>query len=172
MVSLPRHKISPSDEEDWQSSRLHISPNKLANGEAQPHHLKMQEDQFPPDVVEELSSELSDSFQTTDLLVPIFDNSSRSTPANFDRSIQSLHSSFSRNNSTAGRQVAFDSQVKILEFNTIIGDNPGVSGGCPIALGHELSQTRIVSLRELDYIHSKRKGGDAPKLSLSQRAKM
>lgn len=75
--------------------------------------------------------------------------------------------------SSSAKSLSFDNEVCVFEFNTIIGDNPGVSKGCPIALGQELATKSIASLRELDYEHSTRTGGsDAQKLSFSDRVKI
>lgn len=80
----------------------------------------------------------------------------------------------STHSSSSIKSLSFDNEVCVFEFNTIIGDNPGVSQGCPIALGQELASKSVASLRELDYEHSIRRGGnrEAQKLSFSERVKM
>lgn len=84
-------------------------------------------------------------------------------------------------------------EVEVFEFPVIIGDNPEVSDGCPIALGAFGRRTEVVHVsmyerhRKADRGHrgvvrgsgtsSKRKVGssrskDCPRLSVSERAKM
>jgi hypothetical protein len=41
--------------------------------------------------------------------------------------------------------------IEILEFHYILGDNPAVTSGCPIALGSELVQTCKLDVDEFEH---------------------
>ena len=45
--------------------------------------------------------------------------------------------------------------IEVFEFQYILGDNPSVSQGAPIALGHDLKGTKILDLNSYE---SRKKG--------------
>lgn len=62
-------------------------------------------------------------------------------------------SSKNRNNnskSTSMAVVRFSRKVEIIEFPVVLGDNPGVKMGPPIAMGQQELSRRVVDLEEED----------------------
>ncbi|KAL3939805.1 MAG: hypothetical protein SGBAC_005532 [Bacillariaceae sp.] len=196
LVSLPPTQISPIMN-DWQTSRVDSTSRSSSpdqEGQAQQQQQKQQQQQQqqqkqqrqpqkcspePPQnpsqkICSKYSSTADEDYTSSDelslnleSLVPILQDEP-SKESKRKKRYGSTHSSSSI------KSLTFDNEVCVFEFNTIIGDNPGVSKGCPIALGQELSNKSIASLRELDYEHSTRRGGnsEAQKLSFGERVKI
>jgi hypothetical protein len=57
---------------------------------------------------------------------------------------------------TTDKKVSFN-EIEILEFPYILGDNPSVSSGAPIALGHELVKQRTLEVDNYEQNRGKRK---------------
>jgi hypothetical protein len=68
-------------------------------------------------------------------------------------------------------KVTFD-EVEILEFNYVLGDNPGVSAGAPIALGDELINVITLEVDYYEKVRGKRKSRKKMSIPVHQRAKM
>jgi hypothetical protein len=68
-------------------------------------------------------------------------------------------------------KVAFD-EVEILEFNYILGDNPGVSSGAPIALGDELKSSITLEVDYYEKTRGKRKSRKKLSIPVHERAQM
>lgn len=68
-------------------------------------------------------------------------------------------------------KVAFD-EVEILEFNYILGDNPGVSSGAPIALGDELRNSITLEVDYYEKARGKRKSRKKLSIPVHERAQM
>ena len=135
-------KVSPSEEEERESERLTVNVN---NNHVKDSSSKAALDVDKPIIHLDPSESLSESLRV-EQLTPI--HSTPSTSKDKKSNSSSTTSTF--------RSITFQNEVSILEFNTIIGDNPGVSSGCPIALGLELSNRTTASLRDLDLKHAQR----------------
>jgi hypothetical protein len=57
------------------------------------------------------------------------------------------------------KALSFNPDVSVYEFNTVIGDNPGVSDGCPVALDSELLKEKILCLRDMERCSERRSRG-------------
>jgi hypothetical protein len=68
-------------------------------------------------------------------------------------------------------KVAFD-EIEILEFNYILGDNPGVSAGAPIALGDELLNVITLEVDYYEKTRGKRKNRKKLCIPVHERAQM
>ena len=68
-------------------------------------------------------------------------------------------------------KVGFD-EVEILEFNYILGDNPGVSSGAPIALGAELQNQITLEVDYYEKARGKRKSRKKMTIPVHERAQM
>jgi hypothetical protein len=68
-------------------------------------------------------------------------------------------------------KVAFD-EIEILEFNYILGDNPGVSSGAPIALGDELKSSVTLEVDYYEMARGKRKNRKKLSIPVHERAQM
>ena len=69
------------------------------------------------------------------------------------------------------KTVAFDA-IEILEFHYILGDNPAVSSGAPIALGHDLVDKTNIGLDYYEKNRGKRKSRKKLSLPVQTRAQM
>lgn len=69
------------------------------------------------------------------------------------------------------KQVGFD-EIEILEFHYILGDNPSVGAGAPIAIGNELVDRSTVDLEFYEKSRGKRKSRKKMILSVPTRAQM
>jgi hypothetical protein len=58
------------------------------------------------------------------------------------------------------KSLSFHPDVRVYEFNTVIGDNPGVSHGCPVALDSELLKKKMLCLRDMERYSERRSRGD------------
>eukprot|EP00980_Cylindrotheca_fusiformis_P015124 scaffold4180_cov99-Cylindrotheca_fusiformis.AAC.5 len=65
-------------------------------------------------------------------------------------SARSDYSSSTSNSGSRSKTLCFSPEVSVYEFNTVIGDNPGVSDGCPIALDAKLSNEQTLCLWDLE----------------------
>ncbi|KAG7343118.1 hypothetical protein IV203_018397 [Nitzschia inconspicua] len=68
-------------------------------------------------------------------------------------------------------KVAFD-EVEILEFNYILGDNPGVSSGAPIALGDELKSSVTLEVDYYEVARGKRRSRKKLSIPVHERAQI
>ena len=68
-------------------------------------------------------------------------------------------------------KVVFD-EVEIFEFNRVLGDNPGVSAGAPIALGHKLQTTFSLDVDVYETTRGKRKSRKKLTIPVQERAQM
>jgi hypothetical protein len=68
-------------------------------------------------------------------------------------------------------KVCFD-EVEILEFNYILGDNPGVSAGAPIALGDQLQNSITLEVDYYEKARGKRKSRKKMTIPVHERAQM
>jgi hypothetical protein len=73
--------------------------------------------------------------------------------------------------STPKPKVCFD-EVEILEFNYILGDNPGVSAGAPIALGGDLQNQITLEVDYYEKARGKRKSRKKMAIPVHERAQM
>lgn len=83
-------------------------------------------------------------------------------------------SSYSQHNNSTNipkPKVAFD-EVEILEFNYILGDNPGVSSGAPIALGGELQGSITLEVDYYEKVRGQRKSRKKMAIPVHERAQM
>jgi hypothetical protein len=69
------------------------------------------------------------------------------------------------------KQVTFD-DIEILEFHYILGDNPSVTSGCPVALGTELVDKSVFDVDCYEQCRGKRKHRKKLIMPVSKRAKM
>jgi hypothetical protein len=72
---------------------------------------------------------------------------------------------------TRKTKVVFD-EVEILEFNRILGDNPGVSAGAPIALGDKLQNTITLNVDIYETTRGRRKSRKKLSLPVQERAQL
>ena len=68
-------------------------------------------------------------------------------------------------------KVGFD-EVEILEFNYVLGDNPGVSSGAPIALGADLQNQITLEVDYYEKARGKRKSRKKMTIPVHERAQM
>jgi hypothetical protein len=66
------------------------------------------------------------------------------------------------------KALSFNPDVNVYEFNTVIGDNPGVSDGCPVALDSKLLKENILCLWDMERCSERRSRGGL-KLSGNER---
>lgn len=69
------------------------------------------------------------------------------------------------------RRVSFQ-EIEILEFHYILGDNPAVSQGAPIALGNDLVRRNSTELDIYESSRGKRKNRKKMVLPVQERAQM
>lgn len=62
--------------------------------------------------------------------------------------------------------------VEILSFDYVLGDNPGVSSGAPIALGNELKDSITLEIDYYEMARGKRKSRKKLSIPVHERAKM
>lgn len=68
-------------------------------------------------------------------------------------------------------KVCFD-EVEILEFNYVLGDNPGVSSGAPVALGDELQGSITLEIDYYETVRGKRRSRKKMMIPVHERAQM
>ena len=73
--------------------------------------------------------------------------------------------------STRKSKVVFD-EVQIFEFNQTLGDNPGVSAGAPIALGHKLKTSFSLDVDVYETTRGKRKSRKKLTIPVQERAQL
>ena len=76
-----------------------------------------------------------------------------------------------QSNSAITKSVCFE-DIEILEFHYILGDNPSVTSGCPIALGSELVQKCVVDVESYEQTRGKRKNRKKLIMPVPTRAQM
>jgi len=69
------------------------------------------------------------------------------------------------------RRVDFK-DIEILEFNRILGDNPAVSSGAPIAIGDDLIHKMIVEVNDYESLRGERRPRKKLMLPVQTRAQM
>ena len=77
----------------------------------------------------------------------------------------------SASSSTGERRVSFQ-EIEILEFHYILGDNPAVSQGAPVALGNDLVRRNSTELDIYESSRGKRKNRKKLALPVQERAQM
>lgn len=73
--------------------------------------------------------------------------------------------------SSSTRKVAFD-EIEFLEFLTILGDNPAVSAGAPVALGNELVRRSMMDVDFYEQNRGKRRHRKKLALPVDARARL
>eukprot|EP00529_Nitzschia_sp_RCC80_P037319 CAMPEP_0113451208 /NCGR_PEP_ID=MMETSP0014_2-20120614/6221_1 /TAXON_ID=2857 /ORGANISM="Nitzschia sp." /LENGTH=155 /DNA_ID=CAMNT_0000342559 /DNA_START=151 /DNA_END=618 /DNA_ORIENTATION=+ /assembly_acc=CAM_ASM_000159 len=81
----------------------------------------------------------------------------------------SMSSSAKGSSNVPKPKVGFD-EVEILEFNYVLGDNPGVSSGAPIALGADLQNQITLEVDYYEKARGKRKSRKKMTIPVHERA--
>jgi hypothetical protein len=73
--------------------------------------------------------------------------------------------------SSVNRKVSFD-EIEFLEFLTILGDNPAVSAGAPVAIGNDLVRRSMMDVDYYEKTRGKRRQRKKLALPVDARARL